>query len=172
MTNKASEIQLQLYYYYSSYCLNLRVLSNPRVKLLRSLNFLRRMKLKMLIEIIPTHLGFRNHYILCWLVSLLSYKSCICFHSTTGSLNGFSIGAKRTQGTSHSWSGKQPLGALYDLLIAPMEEFLPNPNSSNPHKDLVLVLQGGTTTTADWLYLLIVLSNSLVQHLFICLLSI
>lgn len=64
--------------------------------------------------------------------------------SMSGSLNGFNLGAnyKRTQPPSSAWSGKPPLGALYDLLISPMEDFLPNQNSNNPYKDLVLVLQG------------------------------
>ena len=72
-------------------------------------------------------------------------------YSMSGSLNGFNIGAnyKRTQPPVSSWSGKPPLGALYDLLISPMEEFLPNQNANNPYKDLVLVLQGNAHSTKD-----------------------
>ena len=42
-----------------------------------------------------------------------------------------------------SWSGRPPLRVLYDLLVAPMEDMLPQPNGPNtPTTDLVLVLEG------------------------------
>ncbi|XP_022086210.1 tetratricopeptide repeat protein 28-like isoform X4 [Acanthaster planci] len=42
-----------------------------------------------------------------------------------------------------SWSGRPPLRVLYDLLIAPMEDVLRQPNGPNtPATDLVLVLEG------------------------------
>jgi len=65
-------------------------------------------------------------------------------YSASGSLNSFNLGAslKRTSHAPHSLSGKPPLGALYDLLISPMEEHLPDSSSNSSNKDLILVLQG------------------------------
>jgi len=59
----------------------------------------------------------------------------------SGSLNGFNLGASMRKAHQPTWSGKPPLTALYDLLVAPIEEFLPQSNGT-AIKDLVLVLQG------------------------------
>eukprot|EP00057_Strongylocentrotus_purpuratus_P029870 XP_780072.4 PREDICTED: tetratricopeptide repeat protein 28 [Strongylocentrotus purpuratus] len=62
-----------------------------------------------------------------------------------GSLNG-SIARREAANKllrHKSWSGKPPLRALYDVLIAPLEDALPQPNGPDtPRTDLVLVLEG------------------------------
>ena len=59
-----------------------------------------------------------------------------------GSINGINGARLSNLRRSATWSGKPPLSALYDLLIAPMEEsFLPSSNSSSA--ELVIVLQVG-----------------------------
>ncbi len=57
-----------------------------------------------------------------------------------GSINGINGSRLNPLRRSSTWSGKPPLSALYDLLIAPMEEsFLPPSNSGSA--ELVIVLQ-------------------------------
>ncbi|CAH1801728.1 unnamed protein product, partial [Owenia fusiformis] len=58
--------------------------------------------------------------------------------SLSSSTNSMSLRSARRSG-SGSYSNKPPLSALYDLLIAPMDELL---NSASMPKELVLVLQG------------------------------
>lgn len=66
--------------------------------------------------------------------------------SMNGSLNSYSLGSIRRQNQAMSSSYQHrapPLSALYDILIAPMEEFLPHyTNGNNSIKDLTIVLQG------------------------------
>ena len=59
-----------------------------------------------------------------------------------GSFNGLNALRAGSVKSSKSLSGKPPLSALYDLLIAPMEEALPTTNGSGGYTELVLVLQG------------------------------
>ncbi len=59
-----------------------------------------------------------------------------------GSVNGLGGAARLSAARrSASWSGKPPLSALYDLLIAPMEESLPPPPAASGSAELVIVLQ-------------------------------
>ena len=57
--------------------------------------------------------------------------------SFTG-VNGSRIGSIRRSST---WSGKPPLSALYELLIAPVEESLPPSAGNTGSAELVIVAQ-------------------------------
>ena len=92
---------------------------------------------------------------------------CGSAFSMSGSLNGFNYGAKRPQSTTNTWSGKQPLSALYDLLIGPMEEYLPTVSPNSANRDLVLVLQGTPTLTVlFFFYCWYELTNKMLAAIF------
>ncbi|XP_071501098.1 tetratricopeptide repeat protein 28-like [Diadema antillarum] len=84
----------------------------------------------------------RNHIINSSARSVASLASQL---SGVGSLNG---SLARREAASRilrqkSWSGKPPLRALYDVLISPLEDAMPQPNGPDtPRSDLVLVLEG------------------------------
>ncbi|XP_071789683.1 tetratricopeptide repeat protein 28-like isoform X3 [Asterias amurensis] len=62
--------------------------------------------------------------------------------SNSSMMNG-AVNKSTKQKQLKSWSGRPPLRVLYDLLVAPMEDMLPQPNGPNtPATDLVLVLEG------------------------------
>ncbi|XP_013408018.1 tetratricopeptide repeat protein 28 isoform X1 [Lingula anatina] len=95
----------------------------------------------------------RNH------VFNASNYSLSSLFSFSGSINGLNMNRGNSlRKSSRGWSGKPPLSALYDLLIAPIEDSLPpsaddldsqlsqsshSSHSSHTHKkEIVLVLQG------------------------------
>lgn len=78
----------------------------------------------------------RNHIFNSSSYSVSSLLSLGSFNGLAA-LRGGSMRSNKSQ-----MSGKPPLSALYDLLIAPMEEALPQANGNAGYNDLVLVLQG------------------------------
>ncbi len=66
--------------------------------------------------------------------------------SFTG-VNGSRVGSIRRSST---WSGKPPLSALYELLIAPMEESLPPSAGNTGSAELVIVAQVKKTGHIDY----------------------
>lgn len=78
----------------------------------------------------------RNH------VFNASNYSISSMFSFSGSINGLSMSrGSSVRKSSRGWNGRPPLGALYELLISPVEDFLPETNNETK-KELVLVLQG------------------------------
>ncbi|XP_032226539.2 tetratricopeptide repeat protein 28 isoform X2 [Nematostella vectensis] len=64
-------------------------------------------------------------------------NNILSMRNSVSKLNGVRSSAKK------NWSGKPPLRALYELLIAPMEDSLPSSSTfENEGSELVLVLQG------------------------------
>ncbi|XP_038059713.1 tetratricopeptide repeat protein 28-like isoform X2 [Patiria miniata] len=100
------------------------------------------------IDINNQHLRLtnRNHAVnssarsMASMMSQLSLNGSIMSNSSlVNAVSSKSVKQKQLK----SWSGRPPLRVLYDLLIAPMEDVLPQPNGPNtPATDLVLVLEG------------------------------
>ena len=83
----------------------------------------------------------RNHIFNSSSYSVSSLLSLGSFNGLSA-LRAGSVRSGKSQSTNSTTGGKPPLSALYDLLIAPMEEALPTNNGSPTYTDMVLVLQG------------------------------